>query len=230
MIEHKYHEDPEDSDHLLLIQLEESLLTRTDNCKHLYRPSDQPQPQPVKQKKFQNPSKLQHDFDEITITKEDARKALEMYASVISGGKVQITDPIFPYRLVQIQGGLLLLRRRRPSKCPICNRTHEKENPFLFVVGAEKAVYFHCRRAAPSQKMYIGKLCPGTDTQKVDPRVDEWLSKILNVPCEIPKNHLQELARSPVGVPQVKRRALRIAPPSHQRAVTDEMLPNYSWW
>lgn len=229
MIEHKYNEEPEDGDHLALIQLEESLLTRTANCKHLFRLENQEQPVAI-QKKHSGNHQRQTDFDDIVVTKEDAQRALEMYADVVTGGKIRITDPKFPYRLAEIQGGLLRLRRRRASMCPVCKRMHDSENPFLFIVGEEKTVYFHCRRAATSQKLFIGKLCPGVGSQKIDKRVDEWLSQVLGISDQIPKDHLEELSRNPVGVAPLKKKPLRLDPTSNQRVITDEMLPGFSWW
>ena len=53
-----------------------------------------------------------------------------------------------------------MLKRTRPSRCKICCRIHENENPYLLVVGDEKSVYFHCRRAPEGKSLFLGKLNP----------------------------------------------------------------------
>ena len=40
--------------------------------------------------------------------------------------------------------------------CKLCHRIHEHQNPYLFVVGHEKHVYFDCRRHPEGKKLYIG--------------------------------------------------------------------------
>ena len=63
---------------------------------------------------------------------------------------------------------MILLSRKYPSGCPICERVHENENAFLWLKpiasnGLETSglltkyeIYFHCRRAI-GQKIKIGE-------------------------------------------------------------------------
>lgn len=47
-------------------------------------------------------------------------------------------------------GSLLVLRRRRPSYCKVCCRTHDHEHPFVYTTF-DNNVYFSCRRCDESQ-------------------------------------------------------------------------------
>jgi hypothetical protein len=59
---------------------------------------------------------------------------------------------------------MILLSRKYPSGCPICERVHENDNAFLLLkpilsgsdILTKYEIYFHCRRAA-GQKMKIGE-------------------------------------------------------------------------
>lgn len=86
-----------------------------------------------------------------------AMKAFEL-CGTYSGSTVR--DRRFPYTFDHIKGGLVCLKRRLPSKCQICNKVHDSENPFLVVAGEgkEKKVYFYCRRAPLKSRLYIGPI------------------------------------------------------------------------
>lgn len=49
------------------------------------------------------------------------------------------------FKISGIQGALILLKRLRPSKCNLCQRTHDHENAYLYV-NKLGHVYFNCRR------------------------------------------------------------------------------------
>ena len=56
---------------------------------------------------------------------------------------------------------LILLKRLNPSFCSLCNRFHEKENPYLTVTGIYRDINFYCRRVDkgnPNQKIFVGSL------------------------------------------------------------------------
>lgn len=63
--------------------------------------------------------------------------------------------PYCPFSINAVQGHLILLKRHAPSHCPICQKTvpHEKENPFMFVVGGK--VYWDCRRCPDEAKRFF---------------------------------------------------------------------------
>lgn len=52
----------------------------------------------------------------------------------------------FKIRNNGIIGNMIICDRIYPSLCLVCNRIHEKENPFLIVNQDQKKIYFYCRR------------------------------------------------------------------------------------
>jgi hypothetical protein len=48
-----------------------------------------------------------------------------------------------------VNGNMILLQREAPSHCPLCRRSHEHENPYLYVKRGE--VYWDCRRGSGSR-------------------------------------------------------------------------------
>jgi len=150
---HEYNEIPEDKKHEFIIQLEESIVTaRKANCNIL----------PIF--KTEDDTK-NYTIIEENVSKDDAKNAFKKLAE-----KANVTpdDIRFPYRISGINGPIIMLKRTRPSKCKICNRVHEHENPYLIIVGEEKSVYFHCRRAATGKKLFIGKLNEKIKDDKFD--------------------------------------------------------------
>jgi hypothetical protein len=143
IITHVQEEIPDDDNHAFLLNLEESLVTaRRANCKLL--PS------------FEIPNEFNKTFEKGENVEYDlAMEALTLLAH--KAGTVP-DDKLFPYRLESITGPFVILKRVRPSKCKLCNRIHHKQHPYLLIVPETKAVYFHCRRAPPDKKLYVGSL------------------------------------------------------------------------
>lgn len=156
-IKHEYPEEPDSPEHEFVMQLEESILGYTNNCRFL--PSYDPKPEDIKH------------YDDIDdVTKEDAIEGLKLVAQA---GNIKITDSKFPYKFMGINGPIVMLKRKKPSKCRICNRIHEHENPYLIIIGDEKNVYFHCRRAPEDKKLFLGKLAPKSDSDSDSDSVEE---------------------------------------------------------
>jgi hypothetical protein len=105
--------------------------------------------------------KIKNYIESEDIDIKDATAALNLVAAA---GKINVEDSRFPYKFLGINGPIVMLKRTKASCCKICNRVHEHENPYLVVVGDEKAVYFHCRRAPDNKKLYLGKLAPNPDS------------------------------------------------------------------
>ena len=143
-IVNQYPESPDSPEHEMVMQLEASIVGFTGNCKYL--PAFEPRP-----------DKIKHYTDLEDVTVDDATQALNL---VGAAGKISIHDPRFPYSFMGINGPIVMLKRTKPSRCKICNRIHEHENPYLIVIGEEKSVYFHCRRAPEGKKLFLGKLNP----------------------------------------------------------------------
>ena len=49
------------------------------------------------------------------------------------------------------------MKRIKQSYCQLCKRIHQHENPYL-LISEDLNVFFHCRRAPPNKKLYIGTL------------------------------------------------------------------------
>lgn len=154
IIKHINHEIPEDENHNFLINFEESMITaRTSTCKIL----------PI--------------FEIIELNDyskgEDLDRDLAMEAIQLLAHKAGTTpeDRMFPYRFDKIDGPFVILKRVKPSKCQLCNRIHQHQNPYLLIVPETKNVFFHCRRASPKQKLYVG--CLKTDDIVEEPKKNE---------------------------------------------------------
>jgi hypothetical protein len=75
------------------------------------------------------------------ITEEIGKLA---YSLLIEVSGVTEDHPNFPYRYVKCINNIIIIKRIRPSRCRLCDRIHEAENPFLKVINNN--VYFCCRR------------------------------------------------------------------------------------
>ena len=53
----------------------------------------------------------------------------------------------FPFKLRDISGTMISLRRECPSMCMICDRVHENDNPYIALARDGKTAFFKCRRA-----------------------------------------------------------------------------------
>lgn len=60
----------------------------------------------------------------------------------------------FPFKIRDVKGHIISLKRLRPSFCRMCKRRHEHENPYLLIVGTD--IFFCCRRS--SDKFLLGKI------------------------------------------------------------------------
>ena len=55
-----------------------------------------------------------------------------------------------------------MLKRNAKSYCPICNRDHQTENPYMFILGGK--VYWDCRRSeGTAAKLLVGYLAMSVD-------------------------------------------------------------------
>ncbi len=77
---------------------------------------------------------LRYDADD--LPKEFAERALAKLAELAN---MRPNDPQFPYTLLGVKGGIILLKRHHPSRCRICARVHENENPYLICIGSHNS-------------------------------------------------------------------------------------------
>lgn len=124
---HKLHEKPRNSEHHDYLVFEQSLVGNVSRCKTL---------------RSLLPQLPAYDFSRssLDLTEETVKTVLTMISS--------------DFRFSSVQGGMILLKRIRPSFCIICQRQHEHENPFLTV--SNNQVYFHCRRSSKQESLTIG--------------------------------------------------------------------------
>lgn len=143
LVHYMYSELPENDDMMELLQLEASLVGCTHNCVML--PSFIDTTETMKS--------LGWSQDQETISDVVAKLAVEQLAMTAN-----LTLAQLPYKMLGIKGGLVMLKRLKPSICRICKRVHEMENPFLIVVKRQVGyqVYFHCRRASNEAKLDLG--------------------------------------------------------------------------
>lgn len=144
-INYQYVEEPESDGHRMILQLESSLITQISSCRTL--------PSFLKIKEENGIKKQYNNGDTEEITKDIAIRALTLLAEKAG---MTLNDRKFPYRFLSIEGGIVSLKRVLPSKCRICNRIHENENPYLLIVGIELGIYFNCRRS--DKNWFVGKL------------------------------------------------------------------------
>jgi hypothetical protein len=137
----EYPEPPRHENHRFALEFERSFLTLNSNC-------------------FPLPSFVQKQALDGINNKQVEKQAEEdviHYASLLF--KSLYGDICVP---TGSMNNMILLTRKYPSGCPLCERVHENENAFLWLKPIETTgitkyeIYFHCRRAI-GQKMKIGE-------------------------------------------------------------------------
>lgn len=131
---HQYIEDVTDEDAHKLAIMYESLVSFVSGCTFL--PSLVP-PKPV--------------YNNINI----ADVCDDTVAKCIRMMKATIADSPFTFRTVK--GGLILLTREAPSRCPLCNKIHENQDPYIYIANSK--VFWDCRRTGEGKpKLFLGYL------------------------------------------------------------------------
>jgi hypothetical protein len=145
LVKYMYLELPESPDMEELLQFEASLVGCTHNCVML----------PSFLNKEETTKSLSWDQEREPISDVVAKLAIDQLAMTAN-----LTLAQLPYKMIGIKGGLVMLKRLKPSTCRICKRVHELENPFLIVVKRSVGyqVYFHCRRASNEAKLDLGMI------------------------------------------------------------------------
>ena len=139
---HKYSEEPISDQHKINLILSESLVSHASYCKYLPIIGEVYEPQ------------IQVD----DISEEVSRKCVELM-------NVTMKNP--PFRYLRTLGNLIILERIQPSKCPICNKIHDNEHPFLILKNDQ--VYWDCRRRTNQDRYFLGSI--GKPVPLVVPRI-----------------------------------------------------------
>lgn len=142
----EYHEQPRHDNHRLALEFERSFLTLNSNCYPLPSLSQKQALEGVEKR-----------------PEKQAEEDVIHYASLLF--KSLYGDICVP---ISSMNNMIMLSRKYPSGCPICERVHENENAFLWLKPIEESngsqtsvftkyeIYFHCRRAM-GQKIKIGE-------------------------------------------------------------------------
>lgn len=153
-ITYLYREEPHNPGHRLVLELEASLVSFTSHCKLLPNLISDDKKYPS----YNGGSSGEWVGDADDLHSDTIKAVLNMLAKK---GNTNIHADNFPYEVRGVVGTLILLKRLRPSRCQVCKRIHENENPYILVVTNEdtncRHVYFDCRRAE-GNKLYLGIL------------------------------------------------------------------------
>jgi hypothetical protein len=179
-IQHRYVEPAESPSHEYILQLEESLVSHTSSCNILPSLID---PSQVPDETTPTNSLLYRTED---VSMDLARRALQMCADKAG---ISIFDRKFPYQIRSINGGIISLKRVKASRCQICNKVHEHENPYIFIIESNgtRNVYFDCRRK-PGKKLWIGSIddptatAPSAEPASPSPIMQTGINWCANVP------------------------------------------------
>lgn len=152
-------EEPENEVHRMNLELESTLIQFTERCRDF----------PLFEGVIIDVARpVQQESEEISL-----KIAEEMLDMVAEKAGISRSSYKFPYVIQGIKGSMVLLKRLKGSRCPICQRLHEHENPFLFI--SKGSVYFHCRRATSDQKYEVGPIKP--EWVRIVPPMDEEVLK-----------------------------------------------------
>jgi hypothetical protein len=131
--EHKYCEEIISPEHERLVVLRESLVGFTNGCISL--------PSLVPQKVITTTYDNRFILDEVSIA-----ECLAMLKHVMKP---------CPFSFKEVNEHVIVLKRESASMCPMCERVHQNENPFLFVINNK--VYWDCRRSNIGvKKFFVG--------------------------------------------------------------------------
>jgi hypothetical protein len=133
----EYSETPRNEKHQTVLEFERSFISLTENC-------------------FPIPCMVKKDLSKSVKFDTNVDNDVLDYSYRLF---VSLYGKVFGYE--RSVGSLVLLKRLEPSGCPICERTHEVENGFLWIKPVEgngmttNEIYFDCRRSG-GKKIMIG--------------------------------------------------------------------------
>ena len=106
---------------------------------------------------YNTPVKKVYSGEDCPLSKEDFSR-IEALPDILDG----------TYEILEPKGRLVPLKRVKPSMCPLCNREHENENPYLVISPESDAIFFHCRRSNDKSQI-IWRAEPGDPQTIGDP-------------------------------------------------------------
>ena len=150
---------------------------------------------------FIDEDKINRVYDNEDLSTEQIENALALMNKVLD-------NP--PFKYVKASGNIIILRREKPSGCPVCppingkEHVHEKEHPFLLV--SRSRVLWYCRRNRDNRGLelqgsaYIQPVNNNNTQEDPDPqgpeqpRVDQ-VASLTEYKDTIDKRHDEELAK-----------------------------------
>lgn len=75
------------------------------------------------------------------------------------------------FEILDVKGRLVPLKRKAPSFCILCQRTHENENPYLTISNDSTKIYIHCRRSV-NDKFEIWRRIENDPEPKIDIKME----------------------------------------------------------
>jgi len=168
---------------------EHSLISRVSDCKLL-------NPLIVKEEK-----KTFNNVKGEDLKKSDIHKVLDLLA--LNMGLTR-NHYRFPFEFKEAEGRMILLKRKLASFCPICQRIHEHENPFV-ILGVDGEVWFNCRRCENSKNM--GKIeSTVTTVEEVTLPVTKAKEEKVEKSVKTYKSLLEKVKNTPVIKQESKRK------------------------
>lgn len=177
-VKYEYFEEPDDESHKKLIQFRESLVGYVDTST-------------CKQNKIDLPGEISQKEKAKVINKKDLAFDIDTAVDFLG-------EDMNNYTIRCIEGDLIILDRVKPSMCMICERVHEKENPYLQILGNKQVVLFHCRRS-PKKYKKIGMLKPDAPSQI--PLILKNNNSILKRDVDVTLEYNERYVR-PINIPE----------------------------
>ena len=98
------------------------------------------------------PEKVYRPFEDLLLESPQIIQAINLCAK--SFECEDYLDNSFPFDISDIRGGLILLKRRFPSYCKTCLKTHDGQDSYMII--NRSGVYLDCRRHPEEKKLYLG--------------------------------------------------------------------------
>ncbi len=176
---------PDSQEHHFIMLLESSLITFTSTCT--------PLPNLVIEDKNSISKFINKNGEETfynPLTPADIKDALALCYKFAG---LEFGDNRFPYSYLKtvesgVNSALILLKRHRPSKCSICNRIHENENPYLIIAGENRDVYLDCRRNPDNKKLHVGAIGPTPEIKENVKTPPKITSPVIAIPKTVQFN------------------------------------------
>lgn len=105
---------------------------------------------------FEDEEEFKEGYGETNISIEDGdiiTKAMDLLSQYLGISK---NDSEFPFFYDNTVDNFIILKRIRAYECRLCQRTHENENPFMFI--HKGYLYWNCRRHENNKSTRIGKI------------------------------------------------------------------------